>query len=101
MALGQQSGNRLTPLIFDNLEWVRSCIQDDFSAKPFGGLASEEILNTRALEENIVILIRRLCSVGLEWQLFFLLQGGNTERGREKCGQARKGVWGMSWHQKA
>ena len=28
-------------------------------------------------------------------------QRGNTGRGSEQCGQASKGVWGMSWHQKA
>jgi hypothetical protein len=31
---------------------------------------------------------------------FSVVRGGR-DRGREKCGQASKGVWGMSWHSKA
>ena len=26
---------------------------------------------------------------------------GSKTRGSDQCGQATKGVWGMSWHQKA
>ncbi len=26
---------------------------------------------------------------------------GNTGRGQDQCGQATKGVWGMSWRQEA
>ena len=26
---------------------------------------------------------------------------GNTGRGQDQCGQAIKGMWGMSWRQKA
>ena len=34
-------------------------------------------------------------------QVFDFSSRGDTRRGREQCGQASKGVWGMSWHQKA
>ena len=34
-------------------------------------------------------------------QVFRNSRRGDTRRGSEQCGQASKGVWGMSWHQKA
>ena len=34
-------------------------------------------------------------------QVFVISKRGDTRRGSEQCGQASKGVWGMSWHQKA
>ena len=30
-----------------------------------------------------------------------LLVAGTARRGRDQCGQAPKGVWGMSWRQEA
>ena len=58
----------------------------------------------RALEENrIVTKSQPFARAGLGGRNDFLLLGWveTPTEGWEKCGQASKGVWGMSWRQKA
>jgi hypothetical protein len=43
----------------------------------------------------------RVCLLGsvASSKIFFLV--GESQSGRDQCGQATKGVWGMSWRQEA
>src|SRR5262249_8156584 len=59
--------------------------------------------STRALEEEKRIVTKPGSNApGARLDHFSSSSGGgDTDRGREKCGQASKGVWGMPRHQQA
>ena len=69
------------------------------------GAGGGERYKTRALEEKEVgnrlpPVMTKWSGVEASWRVF-VDSALNTRRGSEQCGQANKGVWGMSWHQKA
>ena len=58
----------------------------------------QELCLRRKNGKNELLQSLTNATLGLVASLRSKFACGNTGRGREKCGQASKGVWGMSWH---
>ena len=113
-----RAGNREPPAIFDNLDkqvvasLIRCRLLSVWGSRretraPAEGGRQRVNYKTRALENekgNIVLPPRPNGVVKqTSWKTRFDFSVFVVTRaeGVEQCGQASKGVWGMSWHQKA
>ena len=106
LAGGEHTVLRLQ-LIFDNLVGKKSHHSDSHSSSASrrgGSLVEVNESQARALESELSSAVPQVgnCEKLSSKVLRFLcFSHGNMSGGREQCGQATKGVWGMSWHQKA
>jgi hypothetical protein len=91
-------------LIFDNLAVGKSCMKQQRLLRKQWAL--QFLLSARALEKekDRYRPMSQSWAQGSLMRSCFRTRGGFSRHGlggQEQCGQATKGVWGMSWRQKA
>src|SRR5207245_2138852 len=95
------SGGPPRRLFFDNSVAVRVASQEHGT----GGLPPVLRFRVRLCmslrKREWIVTTAVPCKHGRWLDKAVLAAGGATGRGQDQCGQATKGVWGMSWRQRA
>ena len=97
-------------VVFDNSVVIR--VASTMHLGVGNGIGVSCVNSTRALEENWIVTFpkARRGVGGVTWQMVLFSGamatcpargGGPRAGGQEQCGQATKGMWGMSWRQEA